>query len=517
MSEPASLTWFARHELSLILRDAAAMLTGGHRTRRIVLAIVLGIVAIVLHLMANALIAPLAAAGIVADKSTLVFITGSGFLFWTVMLSQALESVTRAYYARSDLDLILSSPASARKVFAVRTTITAFTTLLLSCLLASPLINMLALHAGPQWLMAYAVLAALSALSTAIAVLVTIALFRVAGPQRTRFIAQIIAAIVGAGFIIGIQAAAILYYGNMSRFSILQNSDFIAAAPDISSWFYAPARAAMGNASALFGVALLGFGALAGVIVLASTSFGRHAIAAAGISHSRTTQKATDHHFTLRTPRQVLRAKEWKLLARDPWLLSQTLMQILYLVPPGLLLWLNFGAAAGVYIVVVPVLVMASGQLAGGLAWLAISGEDAHDLVVTAPVSQNTVLRAKIEAVLGTIAVILAPLLLLIGLSSLEMAGITALCAALSASSATAIQLWFRVPMRRAMFRRRQVASRAATISEAFASIMWAGTAALLAGGGWLVYASVVPTVLAILVVFVAWLLSPKGKAEPSR
>ena len=36
------------------------------------------------------------------------------------MVSQALESVTRAFYARSDLDLILSSPVAARKVFAVR-------------------------------------------------------------------------------------------------------------------------------------------------------------------------------------------------------------------------------------------------------------------------------------------------------------------------------------------------------------------------------------------------------------
>ena len=56
---------------------------------------------------------------------------------------------------------------------------------------------------------------------------------------------------------------------------------------------------------------------------------------------------------------------------------------------------------------------MAAGQLAGGLAWLAISGEDAHDLVVTAPVSPRSVLIAKIEAVLGIIAMILAPLLLL--------------------------------------------------------------------------------------------------------
>ena len=46
----------------------------------------------------------------------------------------------------------------------------------------------------------------------------------------------------------------------------------------------------------------------------------------------------------------------------------------------------HFGKESGAYVVVVPVLVMAAGQLAGGLAWLAISGEDAPDLVATAPV-----------------------------------------------------------------------------------------------------------------------------------
>src|SRR5690606_29896588 len=124
-----------------------------------------------------------------------------------------------------------------------------------------------------------------------------------------------------------------------------------------------------------------------------------------------------------------------------------------------------------------PVLVMASGQLAGGLAWLAISGEDGHDLVATAPVTPHIVLRAKIEAVIAVIAVVLTPLLVLLTLASPWSAVIVAGCAALAAGSATAIQLWFRMPMRRAMFRRRQVASRLATLSEAFVSIMWAGTA----------------------------------------
>ena len=174
---------------------------------------------------------------------------------------------------------------------------------------------------------------------------------------------------------------------------------------------------------------------------------------------------------------------------------------------PALLLWLNYGDDSGAVVVVVPVLVMAAGQLAGGLAWLAISGEDAHDLVVTAPVSARTVLLAKVEAVLVIISAVLAPLLLLMALSSPQMALITAICAALSAGSATAIQLWFRVVARRSMFRRRQVASRAATLSEAFASIMWAGTGALLAAGSWL---AIAPAIVALLVVGLAKLISPR-------
>ena len=47
---------------------------------------------------------------------------------------------------------------------------------------------------------------------------------------------------------------------------------------------------------------------------------------------------------------------------------------------------------------------MAAGQLAGGLAWLSISGEDAPDLVATAPIAARRMLWAKIEAVIGVIA-----------------------------------------------------------------------------------------------------------------
>ncbi|WP_332700625.1 permease [Devosia sp.] len=504
---PGSLTWFARHELNLAWREWVAMMTGGRRARGIGVSIFLGVVVLLLHLMAYGLVVPWVARGIVPDKPTLVLLSGSGLLFWTVMLSQALESVTRVYYARADLDLILSSPASSQRLFAVRTASVALSTIVLTGLLASPLINMLAMLDGPHWLAAYGVVIALGALSTAIAVAITMALFRVVGPRQTRLVAQIVAGIVGAGFVIGIQAAAILYYGNMSRFALFQSADLVAAAPDLRSLLWLPARAAMGDLGASAIVLSIGLGALAITIAVTASSYGHHAISAAGLNHIRSQRRPSTRAFRPGSQRHVLRVKEWRLLQRDPWLLSQTLMQILYLVPPALLLWMNFGDSGGAFVVVVPVLVMAAGQLAGGLAWLAISGEDAHDLVVTAPVSPRTVLVAKIEAVLIVITIVLAPLLALMALSSPRMALITAGCAALSAGSATAIQLWFRVVAKRSMFRRRQVASRAATLCEAFASIMWAGTGALLAAESWLALA---PAVMALFVVGLAKLISPK-------
>ena len=510
MAQAASIGWLARHEIRLAWRDWLAMATGGKRARGLVLAVALGLFALALHWLADLLVQPWTARGIAPDKETLVLITGAGFLFWTVMLSQALESVTRAYYGRSDLDLLLSSPASSRRLFAVRTGAIGLTTMALSCLLASPMVDTLALRAGPQWLAAYGVLASLSALSTAISVLVTIALFRLFGPGRTRLIAQVIAGVVGAGFVIGIQAAAILAYGNMSRFSILQSAEVVAAVPDLSSALWWPARAAMGDLVPLVAVALLGFGSLVAVMAFTSSSFGRLAIAAVGVSKGAGRRRQPTS-FRRYSQKQTLRLKEWKLLARDPWLLSQTLMQILYLLPPALLLWVNYGENTGIFVVVVPVLVMASGQLAGGLAWLAISGEDAHDLVVTAPLSPRAVLSAKIEAVLSVLGCALLPLLLLVAASSIAVALVTALCAALAAGSATAIQLWFRTPMRRSMFRRRQVASRMATITEALASIMWAGTAALLVAGSWIAIAALIPAAIALAILVLAWTLGPKG------
>ena len=486
MSSPATLVWFARHELMLSWRDWLALMTGGRRRRGVVVAIAILVLAIVMHLLAHHLIGPDAPSGIDPNRSTLILVTGSALLSWSLTLSQAMEMVTRAFYARADLDLVLSSPASARKVFAVRIMAIALSTTALAVPLAAPFINVLAYAGGPRWLGAYGVVIAMGMAASALAIALTVGLFRTIGPRRTRFVAQVVAAVVGAIFVIGVQAVAILSTNTLSRFAALQSDLLKQVAPGDDSVFWYPARAIMGDLHALVGVILMSAGLLGLAIVTFSTRFAKHATAAAGISATSIRQRRRADAFRPTTPARMLRHKEWTLLRRDPWLVSQTLMQVLYLLPPALLLWRNFGDHGDTLIVLVPVFVMAAGQLAGGLAWLAVSGEDAPDLVATAPITGGTVLRAKLEAVIGAIAIVLSPVIAVLSLSSLYYALVAGVGILIAAGSATVIQLWFRNQAKRSQFRRRQTSSRIATFAEAFSSISWAATAGLAASGTWL-------------------------------
>jgi ABC-2 type transport system permease protein len=115
--------------------------------------------------------------------------------------------------------------------------------------------------------------------------------------------------------------------------------------------------------------------------------------------------------------------------------------------------------------------------------------------------------RAKIEAVLGVIALIFAPLVAVLAIASPWHALVTGIGIIVAAVASTAIQLWFRSQAKRSQFRRRQVSSRFATFAEAFSSIGWAATAAVAAASVWL---AIAPGVIAFAVVTGAWCMSPR-------
>jgi ABC-2 type transport system permease protein len=504
--QPGTLLWFARHELRLAWRDWLGMMTAGGRTGMRTLIIALIILAAVMHAVAYSMVARYAATALLPDKTTLVVVTGSAFLSWALMLSQAMESVTRAFYTRSDLDLLLSSPIVPARAFAVRIAAIAVSVAAMAILLASPFINVLATLGGARWLAAYPAVAALGALAVAVAASVTTALFQIIGAKRTRLMAQIIAAVIGAGFVIALQLAAIVSQGTLSRFTLLASAPIVAVAPDEGSMLWLPARALLGDLPAVVGSVALSALLLGLAIAMVAPRFADCAILAAGAVTDVGPQRQGAARFRKASPQATLRRKEWKLLQRDPWLMSQTLMQLLYLLPPAFLLWRGFGGAGASQILLVPVLVMAAGQLAGGLAWLAISGEDAPELVATAPLTAGSILWAKAEAVMGSIGVVFAPFILALSLLSPYCAIVAGIGIAVAAASATEIQLCFRAQAKRSHFRRRQTSSRVATFAEAFVSIAWAATAALAATGTAL---AAMPGAIAVGILASAHLLNP--------
>src|SRR5256885_16018592 len=101
--------------------------------------------------------------------------------------------------------------------------------------------------------------------------------------------------------------------------------------------------------------------------------------------------------------------------------MSQSLMQLLYLLPPFFLLSRMFYGEDYSAALLVPVFIMAAGQLAGGLAWLAISGEDAPHLIPSPPGTPSRMWRAEAEALARGAGVGFPPMAG--GLPHLEMRG----------------------------------------------------------------------------------------------
>jgi ABC-2 type transport system permease protein len=454
------------------------MMTAGRVARPHNLLIGVATFQLVLHLVAS-LVLRFVTEDARPDLPALITVTAGIVLSASAMLSQAMESVTRIFYTRSDLELILTAPVRPGKLFAVRITAIAVTAALMSVLLMGPFINVLAWRGGAQWLTAYGVVIAVSIATTALAVALTILLFKIMGPARTRLIAQIAAAIIGGLFVIGLQVAAMLSTGTLSRLALLTSPDVLARVPDMESVFWYPARAAMGDPYCLLIVLAASAALFLAITAGYAPRFADYALLVSSKAHQVARKKRTVAKFRVGSISSALRVKERRLVLRDPWLISQTLMQLLYLIPPAVLLWVSFGHGTGASLVLVPVLIMAAGQLAGGLAWLTISGEDAPDLVLSAPLTGSGLLRAKIEVVMQCVGVAMLPFAIALASISVRQAVVLVIGTAAAAASATAIQLWFRSQSKRSYFRRRHTSSRVATLGEALVSVTWAAAGAV--------------------------------------
>ena len=502
-SLPGSYGWLLRHELRLAMRD---WIRPGGEWRAAITALVL---MAALHGFGWLVVqgASPHRLGQIIDDPILALLVGFGVIsIFGMLAAQSMEAVTRAFYVRGDLELILSSPASARRLFVVRMAAITLTTMWLAGFLVLPVIDMLAILRDARWLTSYGLLLAMAALAQTFSLVVTVALFKWLGPKRTRLVAQVIGALIGATTVIGTQVPAILQSGSLSRLSLLTHPENFAWLPTPTSLLWLPARAAFGDWTALAILLALAAGAWATAVHLFSRDFASMVVAAAGVAETTRSSRQRRGFRRRLSPSSVLRLKELQLILRDPWLVSQSLMQILYLVPPAILLWRNFGESAGQLALRVPVVVLAASHLAGGLAWLAISAEDAPDLIATAPITGFTVMRIKIEAVLIAVGAALAPFILALAIAAPGLALIAILYSAIGIASNCTIQYLFRSQARRTQFRMRQRASRLATMCETLISISWAGAAGLTSAG---TLGAIAPAIFALGLLGVCWIFRP--------
>src|SRR6201747_2479963 len=175
MSSATALSWFARHEIRLAWREWLAMMTGARKKRtRAVIGLLM--LAAILHLPAYAVVGRFADLRAPLDKSTLIVMSATIFLAWALMLSQAIESVTRVFYARADLDLIMSSPVRLTNIFSVRIAAIALSVTGMALLLSTPFVDVLAVCGGPRWLAGFGVVVAIGMSASAMAIAITVLL-----------------------------------------------------------------------------------------------------------------------------------------------------------------------------------------------------------------------------------------------------------------------------------------------------------------------------------------------------
>ncbi len=494
---PGSALWLLRHELRLVWRG-----TGGSR-----LWLVVGLGGLLwlgYHVTAWSLLS-FSADATLPPTLFLIFGASAWFVF-TLMLSQAIAFSVSALFERGDLDLLLASPVAPRNVFLIRGLGIAIASVAIYAWLLTPFAHVGVLTGHARLLAIYPALAALAMLAAAMGMALTVALVRALGARRARTFAQVLGALVGASLFLGLQFNNLVSPERSARWiAALQRSARDGNGLDRESPLWLPLDALLGGPFALVTLVAIGVGAFAWVVTSTARRF------VAGTQESTTTPVA---RATVRVAarfrgglwRAVL-VKEWKLIGRDPQMITHTLLQSLYLLPL-VFVWMR---NASPQVVLAPAMVMLSGSLASGLTWLTVSAEDAPELLASAPVQRGLLRRAKLVAGLTPVWALTVPLALVLAMSDATAAAIFTGCVAGATVSSGSLHLLLPRTGRRRDLRRRGKGNLLGNLLEMLTAVAWpALTWSLLQAPRY----APVPAAVAIAAPLVAWWLGRQRRRE---
>lgn len=454
---PASFLWLVAHEIRLAYRAFGTT----KRWRQVL--VILALIAL------PCLLGPLLAWSfrhVDASRGPvlgLVSLIAAGMLL--LFTSVASVNVLRVFGERADLDLLLASPLPPSRILAAKSVAIYTTVALPSLTVTTPFILASALFGHPGWLAATLMIGVIAVVATSLAQALARALFAALGVRLARTVYQIIGGLLGAVLFLTIQASNAV-------------PSFRAALAHVAAHappppFDLPARAALGGI-----VPLAAMLALAGGVALLTTRLTAASLGNTDAPAAAPRRRAAKVSFGAGPTVTIVR-KELRLLARDPELLSQVLLQLVYLLPIFALLVTSGPGGLSLSRIATGCTAIAA-LLASSLSWLIVCAEDAPELLDAAPVARTTVARGKLIAAC-------VPPLTAIALAAAVLAGRAPLAAAAVLATSTAaaltlalLQARFGKPQSRRAFRRRTNGSLALTFGELALVGVWAATAGLV-------------------------------------
>lgn len=479
---PASLSWLLAHEVRLGLR-----LLSGRRRQVIAFALLF----LLLFAGSVPFVQMVRAHPLTASPTFNLMAALAGLFTVTLFVSQSLSMIVMAFFDRGDLDLLLAAPVPPRRVLFVRCLTIAIAPALLYAALISPLLLPMILFADPRLVSIYGVLVGLMLIGAAIGLVLAMGLFAVFGPRRTKTLGQIAAAFMGAAVFLLFQIPNVAASGLSLKARIGDAAGWFAAAPP--SWI---GRAVLGEPLPLLAIVVAGAVAFCAAAWACGPAFARTAAAAVGAGPR--VRRAGRVRFA-GGPQRALIRKEMTLIARDPALISQVLLRCLYFVPLALVLMRDAAKNGADVLVIGSVgsVVLFASQIAGSLAWIAISAEEAPDLVACAPVARAAVRRAKLAAALLPVGLLAAiPIGVLLALRPWAGA-MTALFGTLACLAAAYVNLWYEKPQKRSAFARRGQGSLIANLGEVFVGFAFVPVTVLAAlGTPWALPFALLPVAL---------------------
>lgn len=481
---PGSFAWLLAHDLRLNWRRVSDLAAGLSPAVSVLIGSGLVVVA---HVIGAVVAVRLGTRPFETSGTTTAMVVMVALVVW--MIAHGLFATARTIVVRGDLDLLLGSPLSPRRVLAAKLAAIAAGNIGSVAVLMLPLANAGALIVDGRWLLVYPLLLAFGLIATAIAVAIGLAMFLAFGSQRARNYTQFVGAGIGGIFVLGAQVVAVL--PPPMRVGVDRYLEKLSQQPLVRL----PGEALHGSWTAAGILVAIGLMVFAAAVAALGPQFAAATVDAAGDGGSSGRSSVKQQHTFIEGLAGNLRRKEWRLLRRDPSVFAQLALQIIYTIPIAVVL-LRDGSLPTV-LALAPTLVVIAAQVSASLAWLTVSGEDAPELIATAPVTVRSVERSKLTAVALPVAVVIGLPVLGLAIISPRAAALSVAVAAAAATSTALLNFWHPMPGSRRGMLRRHSQSKIIALVEHLLAILWATAIVLCLTTSW---AWMVPVAVALAV-----------------